>query len=331
MDFILFLLSFGFAALAVVVYHALFLTTREWTRLEGSVSGYVATPGIRGNLFNAIFRFQHHGKDHFIKDPMASPRPLYPIGKKVGIRASLASPTQFSVQSDLIKNGIHILAAFAVMFFGGGCFTFRGDIFSRFGVLFVVLPLYRILSAPFGRSGKLRDVLMTGFHHLLFPTPLSDDEVAMMNYVALESVTKAVASHRLRAHFVGILLILVGGAGIWGGESWLRHRKAFLQSACAAHGVVIRLEEVSDRKKATYAPVIRFRETASQQEFEFRHDYASTQTSYRAGEHVNVLYSAADPHHAMIDSGGAWNLWGPITILVFSFLLLVLGVKAAIR
>lgn len=101
--------------------------------------------------------------------------------------------------------------------------------------------------------------------------------------------------------FTLVWMIMVDAAYDYGRDSWWLKR-----DGSSVSGVVVALEKSADTDGGvTYAPVIKYE--VDGRTHTFTSSNSSDPPSYEVGERVELLYDAADPSEARIDSW--WELW----------------------
>ncbi|HEX4925621.1 MAG TPA: DUF3592 domain-containing protein, partial [Bdellovibrionales bacterium] len=161
----------------------------------------------------------------------------------------------------------------------------------------------------------------------------------IMNQTQFESL-RLLEPAQVRAAFVlkkrqtavgAFVMIALGLGGVIGGERWYHSRTMFLGAAEKAKGRVAAWAESKGSDSTTYYyPLVRYRNPASNEDFTFKHGVGSSHPSWRIGDEVDVLYNPSAPEDAMIDQGRWWNQAGPVALMAFGILFLVLGFKNAL-
>ncbi len=120
---------------------------------------------------------------------------------------------------------------------------------------------------------------------------------------------------------------LIGLAMLVGAFLLVSSTRQFLAHSVSAKGVVIDLVSSRDSKgSVTYSPTVEFT-TLDAQKITFQSGMGSNPPSYSVGESVDLLYDAAQPNQARINS--FFSLWGAATIvggLGFVFFLVGVGI-----
>ena len=113
------------------------------------------------------------------------------------------------------------------------------------------------------------------------------------------------------------VFMMVGIGMLAGGVFLTKQRAEFLNSALASQGKVVDFKRSTShsegRTTTTYYPIVVYSPQNSDQQIRFEHDVGSSNPSFRTGEIVPVLYSAANPSEAIINQG--WLNWlGPLIL-----------------
>ena len=112
---------------------------------------------------------------------------------------------------------------------------------------------------------------------------------------------------------VGMIFLLVSVVLLVACGLTARYSRNFAASAERAEGTVIDLSRSTGKSQgnSVYHPVVSYR-TAQGEEIEFISSWGSRPAPYRRGAKVTVLYDAAEPQEARIESFFA--LWGASVI-----------------
>jgi len=331
MEIILLIVGLPFLLIGVGIRMAQRKATQGWQSSRGEVIGHVAQPGRdTGTTYAAILKFSHLGSEWFVKDPLSSNPPQHVVGKQLPLRVSTDAPLRVSVESRAVLWFANVFALMGALAIGIFFVTFRWNWFSLLMTLPVLLPLARAYRSRSGKGMGLLKAVIESRHLItstMFPEAMTREQVDQIKFVDRPLVTKLLARQLFYYRSGGFVLLVIGLAGLWGGELWLRKRQAFLEIAKPAPGTIVRMHVNHSTDSTTYAPIVQFREPASQKDFEFKHRIASSHPSYREGDAVGVLYDPRNPRDAMID-GGNLNLLGPLLALLGAATAILFGVKA---
>ena len=118
---------------------------------------------------------------------------------------------------------------------------------------------------------------------------------------------------------VGWVFVVVGGAIAVGGLIWGINTASFVKRAAKTSGTVIEIERgTSSKRGSTYRPVFTFAD-ASGATHTHRSSMGAPRNFFAPDEKVTVVYDAADPDNAKIDS--YQQIWlGPLVLGGFGIL-----------
>ena len=115
--------------------------------------------------------------------------------------------------------------------------------------------------------------------------------------------------------------ILIGLIVISFGLREFMQVRVFLKNAVRGKGIVIDLEGVGD---GCYAPVVKYTDSLSGEEFEVTSSTGSKPPKFEVGEEVDVVYNSSNLSEARIETVG--ELWGTVIFLVcFGSVFLAIG------
>lgn len=101
--------------------------------------------------------------------------------------------------------------------------------------------------------------------------------------------------------FIGIFTF-VGGAFFAAGLAFYVETINFKRTASKAEGIVYDIETRSDSDGSSYYPMVRFTPEGAEEPVEFTGGIGSNPSSYKRNQKVKVIYDAANPEKARIDS-----------------------------
>lgn len=260
-----------------------FLTWRQASLvvLGRSASGQVienlASGSSSGATYNARFTFTDaQGAVHTARDPIGTGTPSFAPGQVVGVYYDPRQPERATIDRGIWTIGLPALLPLA----GLGILTLGGVLLSRRD-----RAPPEAAALPLAAAGSQ-------------PRALGRDEVLqrMQQYE--------------RQALWGVPLAALLGAGlIWLGLHLTQRNLDLMRGGMRADGVVVALDEVVDSASPAapaYHGRVRFAD-ADEQVHEFRDGVGASTPLQHVGDHVVVLYDAADANHAMIDRG-MWNL-----------------------
>ena len=248
-------------------------------------------------------------------------------GTTVTIFADRTDPASVMLQRDwwiLLVLGL-FLAAVGAPFIAAGAATLH---WTR-GTALVLLAcavwggwkLYNlapaILAARKNGWAETRKAFMERHSRARHTVAVSDDEISAV-----------LAAETQQTKYALPLLMLFGAGLLIGGALWLRSSEAFIETALAADGVVLRNEE-SDSSDDTpsYHAVVEFTDRAGNR-IAYTDSVGSSPPMYSTGDKVRVFYAPDKSSNAMIDRG-FWNWLVPLAVALAGAGLLALGAKAA--
>jgi cytochrome c oxidase assembly protein Cox11 len=124
---------------------------------------------------------------------------------------------------------------------------------------------------------------------------------------------------------IGLTFATIGIIAMIAGVLWYRSTKERLKTMINHIGIVVEMIRVErPRETANFYPVIEF-ETQTGKVFRFESRTGGSETSYKIGESVEILYDPQDSQGAMINS---WTeLWlPPIAVMMLGGSVLIVGI-----
>jgi hypothetical protein len=242
-------------------------------------------------------------------------------GRKVTVFAAPSAPDALMIARDLwilLALGLFLLAVgspFIAVGFEMLHFNFRTALVALALAGYVGFKLFRLVH-PFLDARKAggwtaaRDAFMARAAQRQAMQPVSAAEIAALGATQSKQFAAALP-----------LLVIVGAALLIGGGFWYERQSAFLSTAIAADGVVLRNEASDDSDgKITYHAVVSFTDS-TERRVTFHDGVGTSPPSFSTGDKVRVLYLRQDASRAEIDRG-MWNWLVPLLIAGFGGLLL---------
>lgn len=316
----------AFAWIGVLVVRAA-LADGDAMRVTGEILGYAARvdkdDGSR--TYAPVIAFTHPAAGRrIVEGAIATGTLPYAVGQPVTLRVDLRDPTHARLDSRGVLYFGLVFAALGI----GLCALFLSIFdWSGFSVAVAIVVSVFILRGVRQRDSTVKLVDAIGAVGKAIGGNAVDekefDRARLLSPDEMGTTQRQTARASLVA---GIVMVLLGGAAVYGGALWTSRRSEFIERAVPVAGRVVDLEMSDDSESTMYAPVVEF-SPRDGWPFRFRHPVASSHPSWRVGDSVRVLYDPADPAQAMIDQGG-WNLVMPVLIVAGGVVFVLLGLVA---